>query len=229
MFEILNIDNMNFVFDKKADLIFCDPIYESLDFSWIDKYWDLLKDTGIFCVLTDFHSSAEIKMYLSTMPKAHFLNWLVWKNEFGNFRKDRFRQCHDDIIIFYKGDSYKFYPERVQVPKVTASSKGYNPSGRLTKLATSVITDICLNTGAKERVIKDDGHLIRWQKPVKLLDRIISPFVDSGEIVLDPFMGSGSLAEWCLENSMGYIGMELDKEVFNLANKRINNIKEGMR
>lgn len=222
MYKLICGDNMNFDFDGEADLIFCDPVYESLALGWIDKYWNFLKPSGIFCVITDYHSSAEIKIRLSEMKNANFLNWLIWKNEFGNFRKDRFRQAHDDILIFSKGKDYKFYPERVQVPKVTANAKGLNPSGRTTKLATSVITDICLTTVSNERVKKDDGHCLRWQKPQALYARVLSPYCCESDLILDPFMGSGSLGCWCIRNFRDYVGIENDPEVFELAKKNIS-------
>ena len=147
----------------------------------------------------------------------NFINHLVWKNEWGNYPKDRFHQCFDDILVYSKGKHYKFYPERIQVPKVTAKSKGLNPSQRDTKPATAWIDDITLTTIAKERVKKKDGHLIRWQKPQRLYDRIILPFSDKFDNILDPFMGSGSLALWSRINERNYVGMEIDSEVYNLA------------
>jgi site-specific DNA-methyltransferase (adenine-specific) len=219
--DIYNIDNMQFETDEKFDLIFADYIYESLNFNWAEKYWNNLKDGAVLVAMTDYHSAAEYKVFVQYLPDANFVNWLIWKNEFGNFRKDRFRQCHDDIIIFSKGKNFNFDADKVQVPKATAKSKGLNPSGRETKLATSVITDICLTTVAHERVKKSDGHLVRWQKPQSLLQRIISPFVKEGDYILDPFMGSGSLGLWCKNNGMNYVGIENDPEVFELAKKNI--------
>ena len=216
-----NDDNLKIDVDAKADLIYADYIYENLDFSWVDKWWPNLKENGIFIIQTDWHSAAEVKVHTQSMPDAFFVNWLVWKNEFGNFPKNKFRQAHDDIIIFSKGRDYKFYPDRVQVKKATAKSKGLNKSGRLTKLATSVITDICLTTIAKERVKKDDGHCIRWQKPLKLIDRLFSPWVDEGDLVIDLFMGSGTSLEWCLRNNINGIGIEYDSDVYNIANNRL--------
>lgn len=215
--SLLNMDNMYFSFpDNQIDLVYADMIYENMDFSWVDKYWNFLKPNGVFIIQTDYHSVAEIKVHTQKMENANFLNWLVWKNEFGNFRKDRFRQCHDDILIFSKGKHYKWYPERVQVEKVTASSK-LNKSGRTTKLATSVIADICLTTVAKERIKKSDGKCIRWQKPIELIDRLLSPFTDKGDLVVDPFMGSGVVARWSRKNNREYIGIECDTEVCQIA------------
>ena len=51
--------------------------------------------------------------------------------------------------------------------------------------------------------------------------RIISPWLKDKSEVLDIFMGSGTLAEWCAINGHNYTGIEYDKEVFKLAQKRL--------
>jgi DNA modification methylase len=221
MHTLYNTNNLTFDFRERADLIYCDYIYENLDFEWAVKYYDYLKDGGIFICQTDFHSCAQMWDYMLNSVGATFLCHMVWKNEWGNHPKNMFHQCFDDILIFTNNkEKYKFYPDRVQVNKVT-KNKGLNPSGRQTKTATAWIDDVCLTTTSKERVKKEDGHLVRWQKPLKLYDRIISPFTDENDLVLDPFMGSGSLGYWCKNNNRKYVGIESDREVFGLAKANI--------
>jgi DNA modification methylase len=220
MYKLYNIDNLTFEHDNQFDYLYCDMIYENLDLSWIDYYWKFLKEGGIFCVQTDFHSVFEVGCKMKTLSNAKFINHLAYKCEWGNHPKDRFHQCFDDIIIFSKGKHKKFDSSVIQVPKATANTK-LNPSGRETKTATAFIDDICLTTTSKERVKKADGHLIRWQKPIRLFDRIVAPFTDEGDDILDNYMGSGSLAEWAILNNRNYVGIEYDTEVYNLAKERI--------
>jgi DNA modification methylase len=228
MFNLFNEDNMKFMTDYKFDLIYADMIYEDENLNWIDKFWGLLKNNGVYIVQTDWHTNylvrrkfESIKIGLPEDPI--FINHLVWKNEWGNHPKRQMHQCYDDIIIYAKGKNYKFYPERIQVDKVT-KNKRLNPSGRETKQATAWIDDICLTTTSKERIKKYDGHLIKWQKPLRLFDRIVAPFTDKNDLVFDPFMGSGSLGEWCIKNGRNYFGIEYDKEIFELAENRLKNI-----
>lgn len=229
MYKIYNEDNLNISFGVQPNLIYADMIYENIDLSWLYKYWNTLSPDGIFIIQTDWHTDWLIRNEFETKIKKDenfdtiFVNHLIWKNEWGNHPKNKFHQCYDSIIIYAKGKNYKFYPERIQVNKVT-KNKGLNPSGRETKAATAWIDDICLTTTSKERIKKPDGHLIQWQKPLKLFDRIILPFTDEKDLVVDPFMGSGSLSEWCIKNNRDYVGIEYDKEVFDLAKNRIENL-----
>lgn len=61
---LYNVNNMDFETEEKFDVIFADYIYEDRNFSWINKYWEYLKPNGVFIGMTDFHSSAEYKVYL---------------------------------------------------------------------------------------------------------------------------------------------------------------------
>ena len=59
------------------------------------------------------------------------------------------------------------------------------------------------------------------QKPIDLLNRIIKASTNEGDMVLDPFLGSGTTAVSCVLNNRQYIGIEKEKEYFELAKKRI--------
>ncbi len=203
-----------------SNLVYADCIYEDIDMTWAVLFYEKLIEGGIFIIQTDWHTNYLYRHLLQNRMGANFVNHLVWKNEWGNHPKNKFHQCYDDILIFSKGKNYKFYPERIQVPKATAKTK-LNPSGRETKTATAWIDDITLTTTAKERVMGSDGHLIRWQKPQKLYDRIIMPFTDELDFVVDPFMGSGSLGKWCKKNNRNYLGIEIDEEIYRIALKNL--------
>jgi len=237
MYNLYNADNVEIMnqlsndddFAYKINLVYCDMLYESMDFEWVWYAMMLVGHGSIFIIQTDWHTVSEIDVFI----KSHFvvtpLNHLVWKNEWGNHPKDRFHQCYDDILIYKINDiqdkklPHKFYLDRIQVPKATTKTK-LNPSGRETKTATAWIDDICLTTTSKERVKKADGHLVKWQKPLKLFDRIILPFTDENDLILDPFAGVGSLGLWCKINNRNYIGIEIDKDIFNLAKERIEGV-----
>ena len=228
MIELYNMDNMLYETDRKFDIIYSDMIYENHCLDFIDKYWNFLKDDGLYIVQTDWHTDYKVRYHFEremgwVTPFPVFVNHLVVKGEWGNHPSRKMHQCYDSVIIYAKNKKYKFYPEKIQIPKAT-KTKGLNPSGRETKTATAWVDDICLTTTSKERVKKADGHLIRWQKDTRLFSRIITPFTDDGDWILDNFMGSGSVEEYAIKNNRNCIGIEYDKEIFDLAKERLEKL-----
>lgn len=219
--RLIHGDNMEYNPPIKFDLIFADYVYQNTDFSWAEKFWEYLKPDSCLVSMTDFHSVHRYRVFMEDKLGATFVNDIVWRCEWGRSPSDRMHQCYDNVIVYANSDTWKFYPDRIQIPKATAKSKGLNPSGRKTKTSPAWIDDVVLTTVAKERVKKPDGHLVRWQKPLRLYDRIIAPFTDEGDLVLDLFMGVGSLARWCNQNNRNYIGIENDREVFKLAEENV--------
>lgn len=64
------------------------------------------------------------------------------------------------------------------------------------------------------------------QKPLSILNTLINVLTNVGDVVLDPFMGSGSTCVSAALNNRRYIGIELDQSYYQIANDRILNIKE---
>lgn len=233
MIQVFNEDNLMFSLEEHAetmrpDIIYADCVYENHDFTWVNVYWEYLKKGGVFIIQTDWHTNFRYRAFMEDYHHAYFVNELVWKNEWGNHPKNKFHQCYDSILIYSNTKDWNFNPDAVQVPKVTIN-KGLNPSGRQTKQATAWIDDICLTTTSNERIKKSDGHLAKWQKPMKLYDRIIAPFITYYSFILDPFMGVGTLGRWCARHPfpwrLNYFGIEIDKETYSLA---IQNIQKGI-
>lgn len=75
----------------------------------------------------------------------------------------------------------------------------------------------------KVRQHKDDFNNHPTIKPIHLMDQLIKLVTSSGQTILDPFMGSGSTGVSALALDRNFIGIEIDKEYFNIANKRITN------
>lgn len=209
----------------KVDLIYADCIYESFDFTWLIPALYLLKDNGIFIVQTDYHTVAEYKILLTNLPeetRLNFVNWVIYKQEWGGVPHKGFPQKHDDILIYAKGKDWKWYGDRIQIPKVTAGTK-LDKKGTGLKTPCSVFDDLGnFSTISRERIKNNDGKNIQWQKPLKLMDRLLLPFTDENDLILDPFLGSGTTGVWCKNNNRNFIGIENDPEVFKIASERIS-------
>lgn len=75
----------------------------------------------------------------------------------------------------------------------------------------------------KRDILKSNIH--PTQKPLSLMEYLIKTFTNEGDLVLDFAMGSGTTGVACKNLNRGFIGIELDKDYFNMAKKRIENIK----
>jgi len=223
----INNDNMLVLKEyerRNFNLIYADMIYENPNLDWIKESLDVLDKDGVLIIQTDYHTVAQIKLLLDSLGMV-FINWAIYKQEWGGTSKRFFPRKHDDILIYGKSKSYKFYPERIQIPKVTAGT-AFDKKGTGLKTPCDVFDDLGnFSTISKER-IKVDGKNIQWQKPYKLMSRLLLPFTDEGDWVLDPFMGSGSTGAWCILNNRNFVGIENDPKVFMLANDRLRGVKD---
>ena len=68
---------------------------------------------------------------------------------------------------------------------------------------------------------KTGNKLHPTQKPVEMMEFLIQKFCDEGQVVLDPFMGSGSTGVACVNTKRNFIGIELDEDYFRIAKNRI--------
>lgn len=70
--------------------------------------------------------------------------------------------------------------------------------------------------------IKEYGH--ETEKPIELITKYIMVSTNENDVVLDPFIGSGTTGVACINTGRNYIGFELDKGYYDIANERINEI-----
>ena len=73
-----------------------------------------------------------------------------------------------------------------------------------------------------------EKHLHPTQKPLKLIRRLIEASSNIGDVVLDPFFGSGSTLVGCIQLNRHYIGIELDEEYYKIGMQRINDEKKSI-
>lgn len=222
---VFNKDNKEVMsaFKETADVVYADMIYEDHDLSWIDHAIGVLMENGVIIIQTDYHTVAEVKLYLDKLG-LYFINWAIYKQEWGGTSKRFFPRKHDDILIYGKNDKYKFYPERIQIPKVTAGT-AFDKKGTGLKTPCDVFDDLGnFSTMSSER-IKIDDHCFKWQKPLKLMNRLLLPFTDEEDIVFDPFMGVGSTGAWCLLNNRHFVGVEKDELIFEIAKERLEKVR----
>lgn len=122
------------------------------------------------------------------------------------------RDVHEYILIFSKGN-YK----RERDKNEKELRKDNITKEEFIEWTKSVWT---MNTESAKRI----GHPAPF--PEELPNRLIKLFSFTNDIVIDPFMGSGTTAIAAIKNNRNFVGYEINKEYINLANNRILNLKE---
>lgn len=84
---------------------------------------------------------------------------------------------------------------------------------------------ICGITSKREK--SNGGH--PTQKPIEVMEWLIDRLTDEGDLVLDPFMGSGSTGVACINTNRKFIGIELDENYFNITKKRIEDAEKKLK
>ena len=233
--------------DKSIDAIICDLPYGVTACKWdsiipFEPLWEqynrVIKDNGAIVL---FGSQPFTSALVMSNPKW-FKYSLVWEksNPTGMSQANkRPMKYHEDICVFYfKQPTYN----KQMIPRLSKSMEQHiknngtfnvsnKTSGNQQSIAykeipanrysateknpSSIIKINSLRANSKEWY----GH--PTQKPVKLLEYLIKTYTNEGETVLDNCVGSGTTAIACLNTNRNFIGFEMDKGYFDIANERI--------
>jgi len=248
---IVNGDIYNaykFIPNNSVDLLFLDPPYNlSKQFhgnsfnktteekytnwfrSWFELLLPALKETASVYICGDWRTS--ISIYGVIKEKLIVRNRITWEREKGRGAKANFKNSYEDIWFATKSEKYKFNIDAIKMKrKVIAPYKeNGNPKDwqesdqgnfRLTHPG-NLWTDISIPFWSMP---ENTDH--PTQKPEKLLAKIILASTDEGDVVLDPFAGSGTTAVAAKKLNRKFYAVELSKEYICLANKRLDMAEE---
>ena len=180
--------------------------YQKLKISdWINQVYRVLKEES-HCYI--FTNSLNMEEMLREGRKAGFKlhNILVWQKQ--NCTPSQYYMKNCEYVIFFR----------------KGRAKWINNIGTSKTVHEYLIEDNSM-TISVDNIIGNKLH--PCEKPVDLLKFYIENSSNEGSIVLDPFMGSGSTAIACKELNRKYIGYEIDKEYYNIINKRIKGDSDG--
>lgn len=199
--------------------------YESWLASWLIPLKRLLKPTASLYVCGDWRSSAAIQRILT----AHFIlrNRITWEREKGRGAKSNWKNASEDIWFATVSDDYTFNVEAVKLKRTVmapytdgqGAPKDWddeeNGRFRLTH-PSNLWTDISVPFWSMP---ENTDH--PTQKPEKLAAKIILASSREGDVVFDPFLGSGTTAVAAKKLNRQYLGVEIDAEYACLAEKRL--------
>lgn len=189
--------------------------YDEFSKSWLSACRRLLKPSGTLWVIGSYHNIYRIGAIIQDLG-YWILNDVIWvkTNPMPNFRGVRFTNAHETLIWVSKekGSKYTFNHEAM---------KGLNEE----KQMRSDWWLISLATG-KERLKDGNGKKVHsTQKPEELLYRVILSSSNPGDIVLDPFFGSGTTGAVAKMLHRNWIGIEREKQYVEIAQKRIEAVQ----
>lgn len=225
--------------DNSIDLILCDLPYGITSISWdsiipYDELWTqykrLLKPTGNIVLF----SSGLFTLSLIQSNIKQFRYRLIWKKNVPTgmgSAKYRPMKYYEEICVF--GNSKATYnpimKERVGIGKDCYNYDHYcgeNNHLNLGKKPKRYDPDWVQPSDVLEfNVVPNrNGKLHPTQKPVDLLEWLVKTYSNDGETVLDNCMGVGSTGVACKNTNRKFIGIELDKTYFELAEKRLQEV-----
>ena len=228
--------------DKSIDCIICDLPYGVLNRQNKSARWDniipfeplweqyerVIKDNGAIVLFAQGMFTAKLMMSNPILWRYNLVWDKVQKNGFLNANKMPLRQ-HEDICIFYKNlptynpQMIKCEPHKRNHSKGSMSKPHKNSCyGNFIEVPT-IITDEKYPTSiisiSKEHSVGKFFH--PTQKPVELISWLIRTYTNEGDLVLDNCMGSGTTAIACIKEKRHFIGYEITKEYFDIAQERI--------
>jgi len=233
-----------FLPERSIDLLFADPPYnltksfndrkfrktsieayaEWLD-SWLSLTARLLKPTASVYICGDWRSSAAIQQ----VGEKYFIsqNRITWEREKGRGAKSNWKNCSEDIWFFTVSEDYYFNVDSVMLKRQVIApytnrngepkdwSETENGRFRVTH-PSNMWTDLTVPYWSMP---ENTDH--PTQKPEKLLAKIILASSREGDLVFDPFNGSGTTTVVAKKLGRHYLGVEIDENYCCLAQKRL--------
>lgn len=178
---------------------------------WLGECHRILKKDGTIYVFIGFRYISYLYQILEQDLKMNFINWISWHYTQGIGKTKGFSPRHDDILMFSKSPKYKFYLDNIRIPQ-----KFYRKINNMRGANPGDVWEIShIHYCQKGR----QPH--PTQKPEALVERMVLASSDEGDLVVDPFSGSGTTLRVCQQLNRNAIGIELNKEYVKQTEERL--------
>src|SRR5687767_8743424 len=184
--------------------------YDDFTRDWLDQARRILKDDGTIWVIGSYHNIYRVG---SLLQDADFwiLNDIVWRkaNPMPNFRGTRFTNAHETLLWCAKDEKARY----------TFNYRAMKALNDDLQMRSDWVLPIC---SGSERVKDDAGDKAHpTQKPESLLYRILLACTKPGDVVLDPFFGTGTTGAVARRLGRKWIGIERERSYVKVAKARI--------
>jgi modification methylase len=188
--------------------------YDNFNREWLTACRRILKDTGTIWVIGTYHNIYRIGSLMQDLG-FWFLNDLVWikTNPMPNFKGVRFTNAHETLI----------WASKLKKGKYTFNYHAMKEINEGLQMRSDWRLPIC--TG-RERIRINGKKLHSTQKPLALLYRILLSSSNPGDVILDPFFGTGTMGVAAKILHRHWVGIEKDPQYVRVANDRIQSIQD---
>lgn len=200
-----HVDAVTDAWDKFDSL----SAYDKFTREWLVEAKRILKDNGAIWVIGSYHNIFRVGTAVQDLG-YWILNDIVWRkaNPMPNFRGTRFTNAHETLIWASKGEKAKY----------TFNYRSMKTLNDELQMRSDWEFPIC---GGQER-LKKGGHKVHpTQKPEALLYRVLLACTRPGDVVLDPFFGTGTTGAVAKRLGRRWIGIEREATYIEAAQERI--------
>jgi modification methylase len=189
--------------------------YDAFTRAWLLAARRVLKPNGTIWVIGSYHNIFRVGAIMQDLG-FWILNDIVWRktNPMPNFRGRRFQNAHETMIWASRDASAKGYTFNYEAMKAANDD---------VQMRSDWLFPIC--TGA-ERLKDDNGDKVHpTQKPEALLARVLLSSTKPGDVVLDPFFGTGTTGAVAKKLGRHFVGVEREQAYIDAALERITNVE----
>jgi len=200
------VDGVDDAWDKFSDF----AEYDRFCLAWLSEAKRILKPDGAIWVIGSYHNIFRLGATLQDLG-FWILNDVVWRkvNPMPNFRGKRFTNAHETLI----------WAARDQKSRVTFNYESLKALNDDLQMRSDWLFPIC---AGPERLKDDGGRKAHpTQKPEALLNRVLLASTNTGDVVLDPFFGTGTTGAVAKRLGRKWIGIEREADYAKAATQRI--------
>ena len=200
--------------------------------TWLSALYPLLRDGGTIYVCCDWRSSVLIGQVLPEFFTVQ--NRITWEREKGRGAERNFKNSHEDIWFATKGDGYKFNLEKLKVRRKVLATYRENGAAKDWELTENgAFRDTCPSNFWDDITVPfwsmEENTAHPTQKPEKLIAKLILASTDEGDMILDPFLGSGTTSVVAKKLGRGYVGIEKNATYCSWAEERLERAETDKR
>ena len=187
--------------------------YDEFTYEWLNECKRILKKDGSIWVIGSYHNIFRVGTAIQNLG-FWILNDVIWNknNPMPNFRGTRFTNAHETLIWASKSEKSKY----------TFNYQSLKCLNDDLQMRSNWSLPIC---SGSERLKKNGKKIHSTQKPESLLHRILLATSNKNDLVLDPFLGSGTSAAVAKKLGRNYFGIEKEKNYFKAAEERLKATK----